>query len=113
MGMLVARRRAGAILGATESTLWTYWLMRNLREYRHPGKVWPVNPNRESVYGVRCHRSLDDLPGVPELAVVITNSDRAVQGARELARMGTRELVVVSDGFRETATQEGLARELA
>lgn len=106
-------RGAIAIVGASESTLWTYWLMRNIREYAYPGDVWPVNPNRDVVYGLPCHPSIEELPGTPGLAVVMTNSDRAVQATRALAAAGTREVVVVSDGFRETATDEGRARERA
>lgn len=59
----MGHRGAIAILGASESTLWTYLLMRNLTEYACPGEVWPVNPNRDVVYGMPCHHSVEALPG--------------------------------------------------
>jgi acyl-CoA synthetase (NDP forming) len=107
----VSKGKSIAIVGASESTLWTYWLMRNLREYEFAGDIWPVNPNRESVYGTACYPSLDVLPGVPEAGAIITSAARAVGAARDLIEAGTRRLLVVSDGFRETATEEGLDRE--
>lgn len=107
----MTQRRSLAIVGASESTLWTYWLLRNLREYAFPGDIWPVNPNRAAVYGVPCVPSVADLPSTPDLAVLITNPDRAVDAATALIDRGTPELIVVSDGFRETATPEGIERE--
>ena len=100
-----------AVVGASETTLWTYWLIRNLREYRYPGAIWPVNPNRSTVYELDCFPSIDALPAAPDTAVLITSAERAVSSARDLVSRGTRELIVVSDGFRETATAEGAARE--
>lgn len=109
----MSQAQAIAVVGASETTLWTYWLMRNIREYSYPGEIWGVNPNRESIYGAACYPSVGALPGAPETAVLITNPDRALAAAGELVKRGTRRLVVVSDGFRETATAAGLARENA
>lgn len=109
----MSQPQAIAVVGASETTLWTYWLMRNIREYSYPGEIWGVNPNRESIYGAACYPGVESLPGVPETAVLITNPDRALDAAGELVKRGTRRLVVVSDGFRETATAVGIARENA
>lgn len=109
----MSQPRAIVVVGASETTLWTYWLMRNIREYSYPGEIWGVNPKRESIYGAACYPSVEALPGTPETAVLITNPDRALDAAGELVKRGTRRLVVVSDGFRETATSEGIARENA
>lgn len=100
-----------AIIGASETTLWTYWVMRNLREYRLIGDMWLVNPNRPEVYGTKTFPSVEDLPGVPDVAVLITNPVRSVAAARELVARGVNDIVCVSDGFRETATDEGRALE--
>ena len=107
----MTQRRALAIVGASESTLWTYWLMRNLREYAFPGEVWPVNPNRSTVYDTPCYPSVAALPSTPDIGVLITNPDRAVESSLALLERGTPELLVVSDGFRETARPDGIERE--
>lgn len=99
-----------AIIGASETTLWTYWAMRNLREYKLPGDLWLVNPNRPEVYGEKTFPSIDLLPGVPDVAILITNPARTLVAAQELIDKGVAKLICVSDGFRETATDEG--REL-
>lgn len=104
-------KKAVAIIGASESTLWTYWAMRNMDEYGFAGEVWPVNPNRDSVYGTKTFPSIESLPGVPETAILVTNPSRSIQSAEQLVDIGVQELIVVSDGFRETATAEGQVLE--
>jgi acyl-CoA synthetase (NDP forming) len=107
----VSEGRAVAVVGASESTLWTYWLMKNLREYGYPGSIWPVNPNRQTVYGYDCFPSVEALPFRPERGVVITSAERAYQATADLAGAGVQDIVVISDGFRETATDAGRERE--
>lgn len=109
----MSERHAIAVVGASEATLWTYWLMRNIREYSYPGEIWGVNPKRDTIYDADCYPSVEALPATPETAVLITNPDRALAAAGELVKRGTRRLVVVSDGFRETATADGITRENA
>ena len=36
------------------------------------GEIWPVNPKRSEVAGHRCYGRAADLPGVPDLAVILT-----------------------------------------
>src|ERR1700743_2783497 len=109
----MGEQQAIAVVGASETTLWTYWLMRNIREYSYPGEIWGVNPKRDTIYGADCYPSVEALPATPETAVLITNPDRALAAAGELVKRGTRRLVAVSDRFRDTATADGIAREKA
>ncbi|TIV22905.1 MAG: hypothetical protein E5V99_26230, partial [Mesorhizobium sp.] len=36
------------------------------------GEIWPVNPKHAQVVGHRCYGRVADLPGVPDLAVIVT-----------------------------------------
>lgn len=103
-------KKSVAIIGASETTLWTYWAIRNLKAYGFEGEIWPVNPNRDEVYGVKTFASIDALPGVPEAAILVTAPARAIAAAEQLVGLGTKEIICVADGFKETATDEG--REL-
>src|SRR3984957_10345837 len=105
--------RAIAILGASDATLWTYWLMRNLAERSYPGEIWLVNPNRTELYETKCYPGVDALPGIPDTAFLITNPARTVKACEDLIQLGTREIVIISDGFGETDTPEGIAAEQA
>jgi acetate---CoA ligase (ADP-forming) len=100
-----------AVIGASDKTPWAYWLMRNLREYNYPGQIWPVNPNQAAVFDWPCLASIDDLPAMPEIAALMVRADLAVDAAQELLARGTRRLLTVSAGFRETGTAAGAALE--
>ena len=66
------------------------------------GPIWPVHPKRESLAGVPCVPSLDDLPGVPDAVFLGVNRHATVQAVRTLAPMGVGGAVCYGSGFAET-----------
>ena len=81
----------------------------NLRRYDFGGEVFPVNPSYEEVEGLRCYRSVTELPRTPDLAVVVVRPELAVRSVAECAEAGIAAAVVVASGFAETADAEGAA----
>jgi acyl-CoA synthetase (NDP forming) len=100
-----------AVVGASERTLWTYWMVHNLQQYGYGAQIWPVNPNRPEVFGLPCYPTLDDIPGVPEIGVIVVRPELASAAGRKLIELGARTVIVVSNGFRESGTPEGIAAE--
>src|SRR2546425_4328380 len=47
-------------------------LMRNLLQHPFGGVVYPVNPKRPQVHGVRCSPDIAHLPEAVDLAVIAT-----------------------------------------
>ena len=82
-----------------------------LRRAGWPGRIYPVNPSRESVLGERAWPSLDSLPEVPEHAFILTGSDAAVDAARACAERGVRVATIMADGFVDS-DEGGTARRL-
>jgi acyl-CoA synthetase (NDP forming) len=72
-----------------------------LRRDGFTGRVYPVNPRRDSVQGVPTWPSLGDLPEVPEHVFVLTGVDAVVGVVRECSRLGVPAATVLSDGFAE------------
>ena len=60
-----------AIVGASERANWPGRIYRQLREYGYPGKIFPVNPRANEVWGVKCYPDLASLPEPPAHAFVI------------------------------------------
>jgi acetate---CoA ligase (ADP-forming) len=85
-------------------------LFRNLLTAGYQGVVYPVNPSWKSVSGVRCYSRVDELPEVPDLAVVIVPAAKVNPVVRDLGERGTKGIVVVSAGFREVGGR-GIALE--
>ncbi len=91
---------AVAVIGASErpfsvgGTLW-----RNMLASGFTGRIFPVNPKYEELSGQRCYAHVADLPEVPELAVICTPAATVVDLVKQLARRGTKAVVVISAGL--------------
>ena len=69
------RPRSVAVIGATETPRSVgRTLLHNLISTPFGGTVYPVNPRRENVLGIKAYRSIADVPGPVDLAVVVTQA---------------------------------------
>ena len=66
------------------------------------GKVFPVNPNRSEIQGLKAFSCVDDLPQAPDLAVLALPANKTLQALTECIEIGTRSAVIFSSGFAET-----------
>ena len=65
------------------------------------GPIFPVNPKRDQVQGLRAYPTVASLPEVPDVAVVAVAADIAVQAVRDLAAAGVKGAIVLTAGFAE------------
>jgi acetyltransferase len=85
-------------------------VLENLLHGRFQGKVYAVNATHPEVLGLKTYRSIRDIPGTVDLAVVATPATTVPQLIGECVDAGTRSAVVISAGFRERGA-EGAALE--
>ena len=76
-----------------------------LQRYGFRGPIYPVNPGRATVQGLRAFARLEDLPEAPELAIVAVAGDEAVRAVQSCAARGVKVAVVMASGFGETGPQ--------
>lgn len=84
--------------------------LRYLRNSGFAGSVYPVNPKRESVQGVKAYASISALPEAPDLAILAVPASGTLQAVRESAQAGVKAAIVFSAGFAETS-DEGAAMQ--
>jgi acyl-CoA synthetase (NDP forming) len=65
------------------------------------GEIYPVNPNRPEVQGLKAYPSVADLPAPPDVAIVAVPAALAVQAVADLAARGTKGAVMFTAGFAE------------
>ena len=70
-----------------------------LARFGFRGVVYPINPTREHVQGLRCFASLQSLPERPDVVVVAVPGDAAVEAVDECAAAGVALCIVMSSGF--------------
>jgi acetyltransferase len=95
-----------AVIGASDSpTSVGYTVLRNLVGSGFRGVVYPVNPKRESVQGIHAYKDIPSLPHPPDLALICTPAATVSGIVRQCGEAGTRGLVIISAGFRETGAE--------
>jgi acyl-CoA synthetase (NDP forming) len=93
-----------AVVGASESNRSPGGrVMRALVRYEFPGRVYPVNPGRETIFGLRCYPALSALPEVPGVAVILVAAHQSAGVLAECARLGVRNVIIGSSGYAEPA----------
>ncbi len=75
------------------------------------GAIYPVNPNRTEVQGLRAYPSVADLPETPDVAIVAVPAALAVQAAEDLGKRGTKAALVFTAGFAEVDAEGQAAQD--
>ncbi len=83
--------------------------LKYLRQAGYAGRLYPINPGRDTVLGERAWPSLAALPEVPEHVYVVAPTDASVEAVAESGRLGVKVATLLADGFTE-AGAEGEAR---
>ena len=102
----IMRPQSLAIIGATEraGTIGRETFSK-LLEYGFKGGIYPVNPKAETVLGVKAYKSVNDIPGHVDLAVILVRSDLVSGIIDECGAKGIKGLVIISAGFKETGKE--------
>jgi acetyltransferase len=85
-------------------------VLANLRSAGFAGRVIPVNARADPVQGLAAARSLRDVEGPVDLAVVTVPAPAVLPVLKECAAKGVSGAIVITAGFRETDA-EGRQRE--
>lgn len=95
-----------AVIGATEKAgsvgrtlLW------NLISNPFGGTVFPINPQRESVLGIKAYPNLAALPQSVDLAVIVTPAPTVPGLIDECVVTGVKGAIIISAGFKETGAE--------
>jgi acyl-CoA synthetase (NDP forming) len=81
---------------------------RSLRYYKeagYRGALYPINPNRAVVQGIRAYSDLDSVSGPIEFALIAVPASQAVAALEAAARKGVRGAVMFTAGFAETGAE--------
>lgn len=103
---ILMRPRSVAMIGASgDVTRIGGRAMRHLRESGFTGDIYPVNPGRDEVQGVRAYRAVDDIPGRPDVAVLALATPDVLPAVEACARKGAGAAVIFSAGFAEMGAE--------
>ncbi len=91
-----------AVIGATEAPHSVgRSILSNLKDAPFPGVIYPVNPKRDTLLGLRCYSNIASVPEPVDLAVIATPAATVPGVIRECAGAEVPAAIIISAGFRE------------
>src|SRR5437773_1933357 len=91
-----------AVIGATESPASVgRTILWNLINSPFGGTVFPVNPKRTNVLGIRAYPTVAAVPDKVDLAVIVTPAKTVPGVVRECVAAGVKGAIIISAGFKE------------
>ncbi|MGC8923649.1 MAG: acetate--CoA ligase family protein [Candidatus Micrarchaeia archaeon] len=81
-------------------------VLKNLLMGGYNGRIYAVNPNAEKILGVNCYKSVLDIKGDVECAIIAVPAPYVNQVLRECGKKGVGGAVVLSGGFKEVGEKE-------
>ena len=109
LGRFLAPRRV-AFVGATEDLgKFGGRCVRLLIDFGFKGEIYPVNPKRKEIFGLKCYPSLADVPQQPDHVGIVLPSASVIPALEDCVKVKAPFATVFSAGFAETGTPEGRA----
>jgi acetyltransferase len=100
-----------AVIGASEDEKKIgHIVFRNLVEKGFKGKVFPVNPKRKEILGIKCYSSVKEIPENVDLAIIVIPAKGVPSVIKDCAEHKVKGLIVITAGFREIG-EEGITLE--
>jgi acetyltransferase len=94
--------RSVAVIGASETAGSVgRTVLSNLIHTPFGGAVYPVNPKRPNILGIKAYPSIKAVPERVDLAVIVTPAASVPAVVGECADAGVRAAIVISAGFKE------------
>lgn len=74
----------------------SYTILKNLLEIFYRGNLYILNPNADEILDIKSYHSLEELPEVPELAVIVLGNNIA-ETYEKLAIFGVKNIAIESE----------------
>lgn len=97
--------RSIVVIGASNKSNWSHFTLGNLEGGGYQGELHLVNRRGEAVRGQQTHTSIADVPGTPDLAILLTGGNTIEGLLAECRAKGIRNAVVLAGGFAETGEE--------
>ncbi|MBF0484850.1 MAG: CoA-binding protein, partial [Candidatus Omnitrophica bacterium] len=105
-----------AIVGASANPAKIgYQILNNVIVGGYQGTVYPINPNDPEILGKKAYKSLTDVPGAIDLAVITIPAKGVIACMQECAKKGVKTVAIITSGFGEVGNHadEDLIKKIA
>jgi acyl-CoA synthetase (NDP forming) len=99
------RPRSIVLVGATEKSAWTGFIVQNLRDFAFDGYVCAVNRNGVDVMGVKGYRSCRDTGREIDVAFIFVPQSAVIEALEDAAAAGICNAAILTSGYAEIGEQ--------
>ncbi len=83
-------------------------VLDSLANHEYRGKVYPVNPTKSEIMGLKCYPSISAIPEPVDLVAVTVSLSMVPDILRECAEKGIHNMVILSGGGKELGGESEL-----
>ncbi|NMG56512.1 bifunctional acetate--CoA ligase family protein/GNAT family N-acetyltransferase [Aromatoleum aromaticum] len=105
---LLEPKSVGVIGASQRETSLGNVVIRNMQNAGFRGRLFAVNPKHESVLGVPCYKSVEDVPHRLDLVVIAVPASQVLSVVESCGRAGVKAVIIMSTGFSETGPRGAL-----
>ena len=100
--------RSVAVIGASDNPgkLGSH-VVRSLTEGKYPGRIYPVNPGKKEIMGIKTYPSLLQIPESVDLSVIALPAESVPKTVVECGEKGVKGIVLITAGFKEIEDKRG------
>ncbi len=80
-------------------------ILRNLLEGGFEGEIFPVNPKRDEILGLKVYHTIEEIPGDVDLSIFVVPPKYVISGLDDIARKNNKAVIVISAGFKEVGAE--------
>jgi acyl-CoA synthetase (NDP forming) len=85
--------------------------IQTLLNFGYKGQLYPVNPKGGTILGLKIYKNLEEIPGEVDIAIITVPAPLVPAALEACRQRGIIGAEILSAGFKELATEEGLALE--
>jgi len=86
-------------------------LIDNLIQGGYTGTIVPVNPNHETIHGLKAYATITEVESAPEMAIIATPIATVPEIVRQCVRAGTQGVIIISAGGKELGEEGSFIEE--
>lgn len=95
-----------AVVGASNSPDKLGGIVMNNLTKSYSGTIYPINPKSDTVFGIKTYKSYNDLPEIPDLAIIALNANLSVRALEEAGNLKIKFAIIFAGGFSEIGELE-------
>ena len=93
-----------AIIGASDSFKFGYTMTKYLLNSNF--KTYPVNINKNIIFGHKVFKNINDIPDDIELVIVVVRNEYVLKVVKDSIRKGVKGIIIETAGFAETGIKK-------